>query len=61
MLNIKVKGGYAEPALKWAVKYGVMHGQDKKGKKYIAPISNTTRAEAAAMIVNFLDTFNIEN
>ena len=50
-----VKGGYAEPALKWAVKYGVMHGQDKKGKKYIAPISNTTRAEAAAMIVNFLN------
>ena len=39
----------------------IKNGQDKKGKKYIAPISNTTRAEAAAMIVNFLDTFNIEN
>ena len=54
-----VKGGYAEPALKWAVKYGVMHGQDKKGKKYIAPIDNTTRAEAATMIVNFLDNFGL--
>ena len=31
----------------------------EKGKKYIAPIDNTTRAEAATMIVNFLDNFGL--
>ena len=56
-----VKGGYAEPALKWAVKYKVMSGQTIKGKKYISPTNNATRAEAATMIVNFIKTFNIGN
>ena len=51
-----VKGGYAEPALKWAVKNHVMSGQNlSNGKRAIDPINNTTRAEAATMIVNFLD------
>ena len=51
--------GYALPALKWAVKNGVMNGQDKQGKKYISPQNNTTRAEAATMIVNFLQKFGL--
>ncbi len=55
----KVKGGYAEPALKWAVKNSVMSGKGlSNGTKALAPFDNTTRAQAAAMIVNFLDTFN---
>ena len=56
-----VKDGYAEPAIKWAVKNHVMSGKNINNKKYIAPFDNTTRAEAAAMIVNFTNTFNIEN
>ncbi len=54
-----VKGGYAEPALKWAVKNHVMSGAGlPNGKRAIQPTNNTTRAQAAAMIVNFLDEFS---
>jgi len=49
----KVKGSYAEPALKWAVHFQIMNGQNKNNRRYISPTSNTTRAEASAMIVNF--------
>ncbi|MBQ6497958.1 MAG: Ig-like domain-containing protein [Bacilli bacterium] len=55
----KVKGNYSEPALKWAVQYKVMSGKNIKNKKYLEPGSNTTRAEAAAMIVNFVNAFDI--
>ncbi|MBQ6497959.1 MAG: S-layer homology domain-containing protein [Bacilli bacterium] len=55
----KVKNQYSEPALKWAVQYKVMNGKTINNKKYLAPGSNTTRAEAAAMVVNFMNTFNI--
>ncbi len=55
-----VKGGYAEPALKWAVKNHVMSGAGlPNGKRAIQPLNHTTRAQAAAMIVNFLDTFDM--
>ena len=54
----KVKGGYAEPALKWAVENHVMSGQNINGKKYISPANNTTRAETAAMIINYIEKFN---
>jgi uncharacterized repeat protein (TIGR02543 family) len=50
----KVKNNYAEPALQWAVANGVMSGSTKNGKKYLNPVNNATRAEAAAMIMNFL-------
>ena len=56
----RVKGRYSAPALRWAVKNRVMNGQIINGMKYISPSSNTTRAEAATMIVNFMDTFNIK-
>lgn len=57
----KIKGGYAESALKWAVKNKVINGRGlTNGKRAIDPFSNTTRAEAAAMIINFLDEFGIE-
>ncbi len=49
-----VNGSYAEPALKWAVKLGVISGKTINGKKYLAPTSNTTRAETAAIIVNYM-------
>lgn len=55
-----VKGNYAEDALKWAVKNKVMSGQNLgNNKRAIAPFNNTTRAEAAAMIVNFINRFEI--
>jgi len=54
----KVKGSYAEPALKWAVENKVMSGQNKNGKKYISPSNNATRAETAAMIINYIEKFN---
>ena len=55
-----VKGNYAEDALKWAVKNKVMSGQNLgNNKRAIAPFNNTSRAEAAAMIVNFINRFEI--
>ncbi|MBQ6497957.1 MAG: Ig-like domain-containing protein [Bacilli bacterium] len=55
----KVKGNYSEAAFKWAVKYNIISGKNIKNKKYLEPGSNTTRAEAAAMIVNFANAFDI--
>ena len=54
----KVKGNYSEPALKWAVENSVMSGQNINGKKYISPTNNATRAETAAMIINYIEKFN---
>ena len=52
----KLKNSYALDALKWAVKYKVISGNDLgKGKKSIDPLGNATRAHAATMIVNFID------
>ncbi len=49
---------YAIPALKWAVRNGVINGKGtSNGNRLIAPRSNATRAEAAAMIINFVHTF----
>ncbi|MBQ6497880.1 MAG: Ig-like domain-containing protein [Bacilli bacterium] len=53
----KVRGGYSEPALRWAVQYKVMSGKTINNRKYLEPGSNTTRAEATAMIVNFKNAF----
>ena len=54
----KVKGNYSEPALKWAVENKVMSGQNINSKKYISPTNNATRAETAAMIINYIEKFN---
>ena len=53
----KVQGKYAEPALKWAAENAIMSGQNIGGKRYISPYNNTTRAEAAAMIINYRNKF----
>ena len=50
----KVEGSYSEQALKWAVSLGIMNGKNINNKKYIEPGSNTTRAEAAAMMINYV-------
>ena len=56
----RVKDGYAEPALKWAVSNRIMSGQNLNGIRYLSPYNNATRAETAAMIVNFITSFNID-
>ena len=51
---------YAEKSVKWAVARGVISGNLlSNGSKSIAPKSNTTRAEAAAMLMRFINQFNI--
>ncbi len=55
----KIRGNYAEDALKWAVKYKVISGRKlTNGSKAIDPFNKTTRAEAAAMIINFKNTMS---
>ncbi len=44
---------WAVPYMKWALKYNVMKGQGNK----IAPGARATRAEAATMIVNFMNNY----
>jgi len=54
-----VKGGYAEPAMKWAVGNKVVNGSIYYEKKLLNPVNNATRAEAAAMIMNFIKQFEL--
>ena len=54
-----VRGGYAEPALKWASSKHIINGKNINGKKYIGFADNATRAETAAMLYNFINAFDI--
>ena len=53
----KVEGNYAEPALKWAAANKIISGAEKDGKRYLNPNNNATRAEASAMIMNFINKY----
>lgn len=51
---------YAEEAVKWAVANKVITGNElPDGTKTIAPKAKTTRAEAAAMLMKFINRFKI--
>ena len=54
-----IRGGYAEPAMKWAVGNKVINGSTYYGKKLLNPSSYATRAEAAAMIMNFIKKYEL--
>ena len=54
-----IKGNYSEPALKWAVANTIVNGSTKNGKKYLNPNNNATRAEAAAMIMNYIHHYGL--
>ena len=53
--DYKLVSQYAEDAVKWAVANKIILGNTTKdGKKTIDPHSNTTRAEAATMLMRYI-------
>lgn len=46
---------WAAAATKWAVAENIMAGKTKDGKKFLAPDETATRAEAAQLIMNYLE------
>lgn len=47
--------GYAANAMLWAVNRGIIHGSKDSTGIFLHPRNNATRAEAAAILVRFLD------
>lgn len=49
--------GWAYNAISWANANGILNGKGKNGTNYLDPKGNATRAEVAAMIMNFQKAF----
>ena len=57
--DYKKVSDYAVKSLRWAVENGIITGQGlSDGSKQIAPLSNSTRAETATMLMRYINKFN---
>jgi len=55
--DTKAISDYAVKAITWAVQNGIMSGKDANGTLYLEPKGQATRAEAATMVMQYLEIY----